>query len=486
MEQKVRTTSVRLRGDEFKAKQLADAHVNRLLKDFRKLAEFQQLRISSQQKNFFDDSGKFIGTISIQSIFGVETVIVTAGGEKAEKKRKIIREIPIARIVPIIASLDNKYWVACLSGTFDGPYQVFENKFNIPVESFNGYAEQSMDNKLIALGASPEKGVLAELVFLAQTGEMPDYDGEHPEEYAETSDQGGSSDYSFVGNEIFICEDGKSGAALSKYNGYSLSTNTVETQIFSEVFDLFSYSVETRLDRDRSFERLYSYSESGVTEEDISEELAALDPPYYDATEYEFFMSPYLPGSGSIELSISTIIGESKSLWSSNFSVRAERTNPSNKYAACYRTTTTNYKSTISKTYDVCTGEVELNDITTNVVSYCDYMSVDGESVALRDATNDSYPRFLQSELRYYNTESPAAVTGIASARTYSSATEYSWKYFYVGPASDGELNVTEFVKDLSYAHTISGVPGLPADTAFYGDIFLGMIKYNKKSEVQV
>jgi len=86
--------------------------------------------------------------------------------------RTIIEEIE--QIVPVFRSTDNNYWVACLSGTFEPEYYLFNNIYDIPTTAFDDNIETDIDKQLISIGEDPIEGeYLPELYFIAQTGVRP-------------------------------------------------------------------------------------------------------------------------------------------------------------------------------------------------------------------------------------------------------------------------------------------------------------------------
>jgi hypothetical protein len=119
----------------------------------------------------FDD-----GTVAqYQLIHGREIVNVSApippviSGEE-HVRRTIIEEIE--QIVPVIRSIDNQYWCACLSGTFNGPYYIFKNIYDLPPESFDDEIETDIDRQLISIGTEQIEDSIddPQLYFIAQTG----------------------------------------------------------------------------------------------------------------------------------------------------------------------------------------------------------------------------------------------------------------------------------------------------------------------------
>jgi len=168
-----RTTAVELKGDRYKAEQLSLAHTNRLLRTFRENSAFQSLQQNKHEENFFDETGAYIGKISMQTVFGVEKVIVDvrSGKPRPQKEEWVLRTRQVSQVVPCIRSADNLWWVACLSGTFEGPYYAFKNIYEISAAEMDDNVEIELDKKLISIGgASLSGGEPPKLFFIAQTG----------------------------------------------------------------------------------------------------------------------------------------------------------------------------------------------------------------------------------------------------------------------------------------------------------------------------
>ena len=168
----IRTTKINLKGDIYRADTLALAHVDRLLHIFRTNTDFQKLKINTYLENFFDSTGQFIGSIHLSTNWGIEVVTVNVlSGKKKITERTEMQDM----IVPLIRSTDNKYWVACLSGTFEGPYYAFENIQEITAEEMDDNAESELDGRMIATGTSPLNGADSpQLFFIAQSGIRPE------------------------------------------------------------------------------------------------------------------------------------------------------------------------------------------------------------------------------------------------------------------------------------------------------------------------
>jgi len=129
-----RTTAIELKGDRYKAEQLSLAHTQRLLRTFRENSAFQSLQQNKHEENFFDETGAYIGKISIQNVFGVETVIVDVRPEKPtpQKEEWKLRQRQVDTLIPcFICTGEANYSreivgiIASLGGSFTGPYYWF-------------------------------------------------------------------------------------------------------------------------------------------------------------------------------------------------------------------------------------------------------------------------------------------------------------------------------------------------------------------------
>jgi hypothetical protein len=163
-----KTTNVDLKGDRVQARSLAEAHVPRLMFDFRRNQSFQDLAIYSETKKFFDSSGQYVGTVYMQSVNGAENIVVSCDAGKPPVEEKKFEEpvvpTPLAQFVPCIRSTDNQYWVACMSGTFEGPYRVFRNTLGVTAEQMSDTNEAALNRKFLSTDGE------LQLYFIAQTG----------------------------------------------------------------------------------------------------------------------------------------------------------------------------------------------------------------------------------------------------------------------------------------------------------------------------
>ena len=102
-------TKIELVGDRYKANQLSLAHTNRLLHIFRQNNAFQNVMVNSHREPFYDDTGKFIGSIVMQTNFGLEKVWVEVpfgGKEEKEEKQVYKTDYDFNIVIPMLKVYD--------------------------------------------------------------------------------------------------------------------------------------------------------------------------------------------------------------------------------------------------------------------------------------------------------------------------------------------------------------------------------------------
>lgn len=485
----VQTTNIELRGDRYRAEQLSLANTGKLLHEVRKNAAFQNLSIYAQRRNFIDAySGEELGEIYIQIVHGAEDVIVTVppvGKEVKKEKRKIIEVI--SQIVPVIRSIDNAHWIACMSGTFDGPYVHFPNTKDISDDVFYVFdSELEYHNKLISTGSVyiSDGTTFPDLYLIAPTGEQPDEDGDHPEEYEWVDNSTSDSTYQYGGYSIWICPDGKLGGYRDDFSGNEYNHILKNLHVFYNEVDGLIFSLNTDHSLSRAWIVCSVAEEPGpVTEQDVVDNCGGRD--YSWITQTVFFDAT--PGGGglSFEDGLTTQNGQSDTPWSGSYSVRAERAIIQN-FAVCYRTTETYYTATDNYPFEPCTSGETLTTQEDSSTFYCDYIRVDSEVFPLRDRTPSAFPKFFQQDIRYYNTDRGEATTALIASNKGNIETNYErWLYYYVGPNSEGDLATTEFIPESEgIYHIIPNVSGIDDDVFFGGKVFLGLVKYEIEREI--
>jgi len=505
-----KTTSIELKGDRVQARSLAEAHVNRLLLDFRKNASFQSLPIYSQTKKFYDQTGAYVGTVYMQTVNGAENVVVScwSGRKYVEEHLEMERSESVSMIVPCMRSTDNHWWVACLSGTFEGPYYAFENIGDaFTPEMMDDNAEADLDGQLLAIGMSPINNIPnPELYFIAQTGKRPD--GNY--EWIEATDADTprweeltrAEQLSYVHEVIGECcaangDSAPGGPAmtacvsiavspfayakishqsLNVFNQPSIVPNIVESETYnavSEGFKICSFGLSS----DCAFELITAYERYDAyvadTEGDPTSSYAGL----FDATTIDYTRGVFSFGS----VDNSTRVEEAYAI----------------NGAVCYRTRerteTTIQDITVSAE---CLADSTIVTTIDNTDLYCDYFKVDATVFPLRTASSNEYPKYQQAfynQVKYYNTDSMARITGMMSAYILETSSTSDWfEYNYVGPNSQNDIASTRFEEFLYggyHEHSVADAQNLPTDdepVTFRGEIFLGEIRYSKTEKVKL
>ena len=167
----MRTTTIKLDGNTFAAKSLADMEVNRLLEIFRKQTSFQNLQQNKQRVNLV--GGPFDGAhVTLTTQFGIETVeifvppraVPPLGGEmpvEAQKRaRRAASEERIAQYeLPALYGCTKNGntvvaygWIVFLSGRIDSEAFIF-----VPTTD---HPEQFVPGEPVRLGGGPSVGII--------------------------------------------------------------------------------------------------------------------------------------------------------------------------------------------------------------------------------------------------------------------------------------------------------------------------------------
>ena len=502
-----RTTAVELKGDRYKAEQLSLAHTQRLLRTFRENSAFQSLQQNKHEENFFDETGAYIGKISMQTVFGVEKVIVDvrSGKPRPQKEEWVLRTRQVNQIVPCIRSVDNLWWVACLSGTFAGPYYAFKNIYEILAAEMDDNVEGALNNKLISVGAAPlGGGDLPKLFFIAQTGERPSAEEvEWSESITEVDDPyyrdlsiGEKAAFYVLGETC--CEGGYE--YLGGPGFKACFTMTPPPYSFTKkqyqefrVFGTQAALPNTEVSEIGNTTSVYAGACSDVWGD--CETATGFALVRHDQWIDEISAGTDYPGIvnstlASLNRVVSTFGYDGKS-------VRVERENVEN-VASCYTITDTTetleYSATTSGGCVVELGSSSVEETIEQEYSYC--FRVDTNIFLLRGPSSDQYPVYFQpidNEVKYYNTDSIAAVTGMMSALLVNDweSADILFEYNYVGPNSEGLLapyvRFTATYTGTIYEHTISEIVDEEEDLILFGgEIFLGMIQYTVTEKKQV
>ena len=487
-----RTTKIELKGDRYKARQLSLAHTNRLLEKFRGFNDFNKLMTNSHREDFFDDTGAYIGSIKMQTVFGAEKVIVEVGAGKPVRKQELWREKrrQIDQTVPVMRSTDNLYWVVCLSGTFEPPYLVFQNIYDIPAAEMADNVEMALDKKLISV--LPGK----ELFFVAQTGVVPEADDCEWEEVVD-ADEPRYNELSVGEKKAFYvlsdtcCATGYP-TGWGNPNGakacYIMSPPAYSfTKQHRNVFKVFGSPavlpdaslVETG--------NIFSIRAAGCTDPwDDCATAIGFALSLYDALVDGVDGSTNYPGIANSTTIVTTTgiaeIGLHKS-------IRVEQDNVANA-AACYRVREETETSLNSPT--VTGGCAEW--VSSGYPTYSDeylysyFFRVDSKAFIIQEPTSSDpvYMQHLLNQVKYYGPDSTAKVTGIMSAVRYEAST---FEYYYVGPNSDGDLaGPTQFPAAFTSPDWLHEIPdiGLEEGVKFRGEIFLALLRTTKEDTVQI
>jgi len=436
----------------------ARAHLGKM-----KMINVNNLPIISGIKYFDDGSVATFKVVHGKEDIHIISPMTQLGGEVPPVPKKSVDEVE--KIVPVIRSDDNLHWIACLSGTFEGPYYYFPNIHEIPATAFDDNVEADLDKQLISVGVDLIEDSIEPpgLFFIAQTGIIPD-------EYEWVDgDSGASEVISLLGQSSTTC-----GGAMTWYEsltGIHSNYNTQDLLVLGTDIGIPSYSSSTEDVRSRKY---------------ITKSGGSVPPPPWTDTSLvdSFYFDDPLSSFSEGDDWIRTIINESTVPWNSQYSVRIELDAYDN-LAVCYRYHASSYYYHGARPFEPCSVPFPDYDVLTESIThqYCDYFRVDTSVFPLREESADAYPQYEGNGLKYYGPENMAAITGLMAAgvRQFDNFSDYM--YCYVGPNSDNALSTTLFpsIDGLS-RHEMSGVMGISdADllgVLFQGEIFLGLIKY--------
>jgi len=478
-----KTTQVELKGDRVQARSLAEAHVPRLMFDFRRNQSFQDLAIYSETKKFYDQTGAYVGTVYMQSVNGAENIVVTCDAGKPEipkeKHAEQITPLPLSRLVPCMRSGDNQYWVACMSGTFEGPYKLFKNVTGVTAADMDDNVEVNIDGQFMSTDGEYY------LFFVAQTGVRPggtdiDLTGNLSETHDFTSSAGTI--------HVVICWGGCMGRNAWTSEADRTVTENRSIMVYGTDIGLPRNGFIAVDESDRYGGNCwvsYGYGCSGeltVVEQDVIDACGNVGNPGPTPGEDTFS----IPGGEYYNQWNTTYTAEGCSLWSGEYSVRIETNNHQN-HAACYRTSSVETHTHRIRDYQICDLEgALLEETVTATTSKCDYLKVNSTVYPLREVSSDTYPQFDNIGLKYYNTDSIAQITALLGAYIYG---QDQFGYYYVGPNSNNSLVSTNFPRLLTgqSRHTIPDMKDADGNLVeFYGEIFLGRVDYAIEEKVQL
>lgn len=491
-------TNIEYEGDQYRARQLAAAHVNRLLFDFRRNNSFQKLAINAALKNFYDENGRYIGSIKMHTDNGLETVVVDVPPvEFKAQPLELWLDKPERgdRIVPIIQSTDNDWWVACMGGAFNGPYYAFKNIYDLPLTQMDGNADgvlnDELHNRLVSIGGAALNGVMSpKLFFIAQTGTLPD-SGEIDEdtsEYPPASEWKTWEDMTVAEKKVVttsndaVCCPSAGYAAMETVVDYKYDLSYAGyTTVYGERMEYLPSTYRDRLNLTGTFQ-LPKLLLGGLSCDDAK----ALINSKWASEDDSFFENEYLAGSGYY--SKSTTVAQ----W---FELNAISMESSSLFAAVYRTTDRDAETTVQREYEQCEENDQEVLVSKDDRIYKDYLQVNETVYLLREhPLLQIYPTYSTGPgfLKYYHTDSPAQTTCLFGAYlfvTQASGLDKEYAYHYVGPNSDNSLNVVTFPRlEGTIGHSIPNVIGLPDDDGikFAGEVFLGRVRTSSEEKVKV
>ena len=466
----------------------ARAHMGQL-----KRINVNNLPIISGIKYFDDGSVAMFKVVHGKEDIHIVSPIAQLGGEIPPVPKKGVDEVE--QIVPVFRSIDNTHWVACLSGTFEPPYYHFPNTFEIPAEALDDNIETDLDKQFISIGITLiEDGIdLPELYFVAQTGGRPSaaeiewkyYVDANEPYYRELSFSEKQAYYVFSGT---CCEGGYEYIGGPGFKAcYSMAPPQHSfTKEHHQEFEVFGQVAALPNSESSESGTTTSVHAGGCSDVwgDCETAIGFAMADYTQAKDLVAWGSSY-PGVANSEITSFTrgigLLGDD------GRSIRVERDNVDN-VASCYSiaeaTETHTHTASVSGgcVFTANVGE----DVYTTKHSYSYCFRVDDDIFFLRGPTTEQYPYYSQgfdNQVKYYNTDSIASVTGMMSAVLAEFDSPEGWlEYNYVGPNSGGTIATpVRFyaeVNDDAYTHIIPNVEGIDDTVLFRGEIFLGLIKY--------
>jgi len=470
----------------------ARAHLGKM-----KRMNINNLPIITGERSYDDGT---IATFKI--VHGKEDIHITSPMAQLEippvEKPKGITE-EIEQIVPVIRSVDNTHWVACMSGTFEPPYYHFPNSFEIPAEAFDDSIETDLDGQLISNGTSEYGGSIEppELYFKAQTGQR---------DTGTTADQ----DYINLYEDLrYSATVDPSYATLSEedYNHQTTLPGVWEFcyEIIDGVHAVYadSWSHDHTFSRDLEYngelvpglqKKYRSYVSRGGAWKAAGWNVENLDDPVpplrlvvppdgfqgagYLAWDY---LAPYYKGV-SIEIDNVSNFASAYSLLTidqlNSYSSPIECAWPSYQFPwDDVVTHKRNYSFQVNEKVFVFHSPPDFSDEISG-----GYLTFWIDPTGADDLHYDLY--CPSNRLKYYGKEDPENAIGLMCGISrefpadYSGYTYLGFYYNYIGPNNDGQS--TLFIPDITteMQHIIPNVEGINDTVMFAGEIFLGLVKY--------
>jgi len=513
-----KTTSVELKGDKVQARSLAEAHVPRLMFDFRRNQSFQDLKIYSETKKFFDQTGAYVGTVYMQSVNGAENIVVSCDAGKLakpeEKHEAQVTPLPLARLVPCMRSKDNQYWVACLSGTFEGPYKLFKNVTGITAADMEDNVEANIDGQFMSTDGEYY------LFFVAQTGLLP------ASLTSDNTDPGPNYQPSLDAVSEIVCQIDDVAPILTEcpagnqfytilpnyvgviYGDWSYkntgSTGYIDRYI---VFgDVNNYLPEAYVGQYTSYSQTYHTKAGSGVDSFFIRWGGGLFPtgcdfhnvqvPDYTDHAQEWALDSArdtyeaVGWQGGTSGNRADIVYQetSNNMFNGRFAVRMEQAYR-NKFCCGYTKLNQTTHDITTVTASACTADADGEVNNSTITEYSDYFQVNSRPYLLQGPMTAHTPTYSTGSnmMKYYGTDSLAETTGLMSA-VLAKPGDDDIAYHYVGPNNKNELTVTVFVATgVPKKHTIPKMLDVDGNLVeFYGEIFLGRLDTAIEEKVQL
>jgi len=504
-----KTTQVDLKGDKVQARSLAEAHVPRLMFDFRKNQSFQNLDIYSETKKFFDKTGAYVGTVYMQSVNGAENIVVMCDAGKKMEETRVTKELAVvenlANIVPcFIVTGDEPYseeivgYIACLSGSFLGPYQFFVKPSGDDKAVLEGFYHSGFEDYVAATAfpASKFLAVCAEktILYFLPSGTAP-----ADARVTQSADFGGWEQTEECGDVEFY--DGQDGDWVWSN---AMSTNPIGgggTYWYDLLFD--GVFVATNYKDIVEFSGWYFMRHGG-----------------FACTGGEDFPVECLENRGAWKTSFSPIAGCQHSFTNTNSFDDTQITNHESsvfldewpngsirlnnvltksaylldKWTSYTSSHTWNYRPIPSPYYNTW-GSLPCSGCSEVVTSFTDelFIVVDGISRSITShfswGLDRKYRGMDGNGLVYHNTTTPKALAAVQSGSADGDYTDMA--FIYVGPAAEtlnGSISLSIVNPESADRYVlIPDVAGVPPDIEgrVRGQIFLGVL-LNAETEAKV
>lgn len=453
-----------------------------------KLANVYDLSILTGIKNFDDGT-----EVTYSLIHGIEEITIDAPIETEKNPEKIV-EKPIDRILPVMRCTENRYWVVCLSGTFEPPYMVFKNIFDIPEDEMDDNVENEMDNKLISVRGDMQ------LFFVAQTGLMPDKISSTEIPDAEPISSAPINNVTgYLCSPVWYREDMcHSGINVPVYQAkyyqkfqYSPINNNYESYLLCDgiqidlPISIGSYS-KTHTGWDSSTgPDSYIWYFGGI--------YPCPDPTIFSNEVYP----DYLASVVDSDQYINSVMPDSILAGDVNFadeihvnSISISISFPSGKYSVRYESATAfcalYYSNTLNSTFDLtppagppwCSTVPDGTSSSSENEQEAYFIRLDEKEFPI--VGNSEYPEPVQgdNQAKYYGKDSQAGISCIMSAGLMNADYDFTAiEYYYIGKNNRTKLTTTSFeTLENDFKHSIQDMDELN-DVIFEGKIFMAKLE---------